>query len=122
MDASGDRVDDDVFVCDWRAVDRFDQAMADTIVRTMRRDSPGVRANGVLVAVRNKALYEQVAQVLHEARKPERRDRAPRPQGVPPVPRATRPAGGEVGARHRVRNRRDVVSSVVTDRRWSGDG
>ncbi|HEY1692967.1 MAG TPA: hypothetical protein VGG39_12440 [Polyangiaceae bacterium] len=62
-----------VFVCDWRAVDRFDQAMADTIVWTMRRDNPGVRANGVLVAARNTALYEQVAQVLHEARKPERR-------------------------------------------------
>ena len=62
-----------VFVCDWRAIDRFDQAMADTIVWTMRRDNPGVRANGVLVSARNTALYEQVTHVLHEAKKPERR-------------------------------------------------
>jgi hypothetical protein len=62
-----------VFVCDWRAVDRFEQTMADTIVWTMRRDNPRVRANGVLVAAHNTTLYDQVAQVLREAKKSERR-------------------------------------------------
>jgi hypothetical protein len=61
-----------VFVCDWRAVDRFDGTMADTIVWTMRRDNPRVRANGVLVSTHNEPLYRQVTQVLLEARKPER--------------------------------------------------
>jgi len=61
------------FVCDWRDVDRFDPTFADTIVWTMRRDNPRILANGVLVATRNVALYEQVEQVLREAKKPERR-------------------------------------------------
>jgi hypothetical protein len=61
-----------VFVCDWRAIDRLEPTFADTIVWTMRRDNPRVRANGVLVAPSNAALYRQVAQVLHEAKKAER--------------------------------------------------
>jgi hypothetical protein len=61
------------FVCDWRDVDRFDPTFADTIVWTMRRDNPRIAANGVLVAGRNDALFDQVEQVLREARKPERR-------------------------------------------------
>jgi hypothetical protein len=60
------------FVCDWRDVDRFDPTFADTIVWTMRRDNPRILTNGVLVAGRNVALYEQVEQVLRESRKPER--------------------------------------------------
>ncbi|HEX8790815.1 MAG TPA: hypothetical protein VF765_07670 [Polyangiaceae bacterium] len=60
------------FVCDWRAVDRFEPTFADTIVWTMRRDNANVLANGVLVAQDNVFLYEQVAQVLREAKKPER--------------------------------------------------
>jgi hypothetical protein len=69
-----------VFVCDWRAVDRFELTFADTIVWTMRRDNPKVAANAVLVARSNRALFDQVSQVLREAHKPERRvfqDRAP---------------------------------------------
>lgn len=60
------------FVCDWRAVDRFEPTFADTIVWTMRRDNANVLANGVLVAQANVFLYEQVAKVLREAKKPER--------------------------------------------------
>jgi hypothetical protein len=60
------------FVCDWRAVDRFEPTFADTIVWTMRRDNANVLANGVLIAQDNVFLYEQVAKVLREAKKPER--------------------------------------------------
>lgn len=61
-----------VFVCDWRAIDRFETTFADTIVWTMRRDNPRVLANGVLVSPQNAELYHQVARVLQEAKKPER--------------------------------------------------
>lgn len=60
------------FVCDWRAVERFEPTFADTIVWTMRRDNPRILANGVLVAPNNAFLFDQVAKVLREAKKPER--------------------------------------------------
>lgn len=60
------------FVCDWRAVDRFEPTFVDTIVWTMRRDNPRILANAVLVAPRNKLFHDQVAGLLREAKKPER--------------------------------------------------
>jgi hypothetical protein len=62
-----------VFVCDWREIDRFEAIFSDTIVWTMRRDNPKVTANAVLVARGNQRLFDQVAQVLREAHKAQRR-------------------------------------------------
>jgi hypothetical protein len=61
-----------VFCCDWRAVSRFDKAIADTIVWIMRRDNPKIAHNAILVDAQDAAFRTQVEQILAEAGNPER--------------------------------------------------
>ncbi len=60
-----------VFCCDWRGVDGFEEAFADTIVWIMRRDNPRIEANAMLVD--RPRLYAQAEVIVKDAQSSKRR-------------------------------------------------